>query len=86
MLEKSFMRLGKFSQRNKKKILVIWIVLFILMLPAATLLFTDTSYNVSSSIVTKNSPAYEANKLLTDQFGGSTDPEIFDCCKQYKLK
>ncbi|KPV45901.1 MMPL family protein [Acidiplasma aeolicum] len=76
MLEKSFMRLGKFSQRNKKKILVIWIVLFILMLPAATLLFTDTSYNVSSSIVTKNSPAYEANKLLRDQFGGSTDPEI----------
>ncbi|KQB35687.1 hypothetical protein AOG54_08685, partial [Acidiplasma aeolicum] len=46
------------------------------MLPAATLLFTDTSYNVSSSIVTKNSPAYEANKLLRDQFGGSTDPEI----------
>ena len=77
MFESTFRKIGQFSQRNRKYVLVFWIILFLIMLPFATLLFTDVSYNVTNSIVTKNSSSYEANKILTNEFGrSSSDGEI----------
>ncbi len=76
MFESFFYKIGKFTEKNKKKVLVFWIIIFLLMAPFATLMLTDTSYNVTSSIVTKNSMASKANNLLESQFNNSTDPEI----------
>ena len=76
MFETFFHRVGKYIEKNKKKVIVFWIVLFLLMAYPATLIFTDTSYNVSNSIVTKHSMASKANNLLSSQFGNSTDPQI----------
>ena len=76
MFESFFHKVGKYVEKNKKKVIVFWIVLFLLMAYPATLIFTDTSYNVSNSIVTKHSMASEANNLLSSQFGNSTDPQI----------
>ncbi len=72
MFESSFKKIGQFSQKNRKIILAFWIILFLIMIPFATLLFTDTSYNVTNSLVTKHSSSYEANKILTNEFGTST--------------
>jgi RND superfamily putative drug exporter len=72
MFESSFRKLGIISQRNRKKIIVFWIILFIAMLPFASLLFTNTSYNLENSIVTKNSMSAVADSLLSSEFQSST--------------
>ncbi len=76
MFESFFHKLGKFTEKNKNKVIIFWVVLFVIMAPFATLMLTDTSYNVTNSIVTKNSMASKANDLLESQFNNSTDPEI----------
>ncbi|WP_337859961.1 MMPL family transporter [Ferroplasma sp.] len=76
MFESFFYRVGKYVKRNKKKIIVFWIILFLLMAYPATLIFTDTSYNLNNSLVTKNSQSSKANDILTTQFNSSSDPSI----------
>jgi RND superfamily putative drug exporter len=76
MFESFFYRVGKYVRKNKKKVLVFWIIAFLLMAYPATLIFTDTSYNLTNSLVTKNSQSSKANDILTSQFNGSSDPSI----------
>ena len=76
MFESFFYKVGKYVRKNKKKVLVFWIIAFLLMAYPATLIFTDTSYNLTNSHVTKNSQSSKANDILTSQFNGSSDPSI----------
>ncbi len=77
MFESFFYKVGKYVKKNKKKVLVFWIVLFILLAYPATLIFSDTSYNLTNSLVTKNSQSSKANDILTSQFNSSSsDPSI----------
>ncbi len=76
MFESFFYEVGKYVRKNKKKVLVFWIIVFFLMAYPATLIFTDTSYNLTSSLVTKNSQSSKANDILTSEFNSSSDPSI----------
>ncbi|SMD30916.1 MMPL family transporter [Picrophilus oshimae] len=76
MFENFFHSVGSFSRKHRKALIAFWIVIFILMLPFAEQFFNDTSYNISSSIITKNSMAYKANSLLESQFNGSDPNEL----------
>ncbi len=76
MFESFFHSVGNFSKKHRRAILTFWIVLFIVMLPFAEQFFNDTSYNISNSIITKNSMAYHANSLLESQFNGSDPNEL----------
>jgi RND superfamily putative drug exporter len=72
MFESFFYKVGKYVRKNKKKVLVFWIILFVLMAYPATLIFSDTSYNLTNSLVTKDSQSSKANDILTSQFNGSS--------------
>ncbi len=76
MFESFFYKVGKYVKKNRKKVLVFWIIAFLLMAYPATLIFTDTSYNLTNSLVTKNSQSSKANDILTSQFNDSSDPSI----------
>ena len=77
MFESFFYKVGRYVKKNKKKVLVFWIILFLLMAYPATLIFSDTSYNLTNSLVTKNSQSSKANDILSAQFNGSSsDPSI----------
>jgi RND superfamily putative drug exporter len=77
MFESFFYKVGKYVKKNKKKVLVFWIILFLIMAYPATLIFSDASYNLTNSLVTKNSQSSKANDILTSQFNGnSSDPSI----------
>ena len=71
MFEYSFRKIAEFSSRNSGKVIIAWIIIFLLMAPAATLLFKETSYNIGSSIVPPTSMAQEASNYLSSQFGSS---------------
>ncbi|QRF76520.1 transport protein [Thermoplasmatales archaeon] len=71
MFESSFRKLGIISKNNRKKIIILWVILFLVMLPFASLLFSETSYNLTNSIITKNSMSYEASSILDSQFPSS---------------
>ena len=72
MFETTFRKLGIISKNHRKKIIIIWVVLFLVMLPFASLLFNETSYNLTNSIVTKNSMAYKASAIFDAQFPSSS--------------
>jgi len=72
MFESSFRKLGIISKNNRKKIIILWVILFLVMLPFASLLFSETSYNLTNSIITKNSMSYEASSILDSQFPSSS--------------
>ncbi|WP_393970801.1 MMPL family transporter [Oxyplasma meridianum] len=71
MFEHSFGKIAEFSSRNSGKVIIAWIVIFLLMAPAATLLFKETSYNIGSSIVPPTSMAQVASNYLSSEFGSS---------------
>ena len=72
MFETTFRKLGIISKNHRKKIIIIWVVLFLVMLPFASLLFSETSYNLTNSIVTKNSMSYRASAIFDTQFRSSS--------------
>lgn len=72
MFEYSFRRIAEFSSKNSGKVIIAWIVIFLLMAPAATLLFKETSYNIASSIVPPTSMAQEASNYLASEFGSTS--------------
>ncbi len=72
MFETTFRKLGIISKNHRKKIIIFWVVLFLVMLPFASLLFSETSYNLTNSIVTKNSMAYRASAIFDAQFPSSS--------------
>ncbi len=68
MLERTFARVGAFSQRNSGKIIVAWIIALVILGPFAPMLFGETSYNISSGIFPSNSMSAEAQKYLAEYF------------------
>ena len=68
MFERNFRSIGEFIVRNRKKILVFWVIFFLIMLPFATMFFSDVSYNLSSDIVPTNSQSYRSQALLSQYF------------------
>lgn len=71
MFEKNFEAIGRFSERNSGKIIIFWIILIVVLAPFASLLFHETSYNLTSSIVPKDSMAQQASNLQSAYFGGN---------------
>ena len=69
MLESSFQRLGGLSSKHSGKVLIIWIIIVVVMLPFASTLFSQTSYNLASDIVPSSSMSSHAASLMSDYFG-----------------
>ncbi|MCL4314195.1 MAG: MMPL family transporter [Candidatus Thermoplasmatota archaeon] len=71
MFEKQFRGLAKFSVKNRKKIIVIWILLFLILAPFALAFISNTSFNFANSLITKGSETYYSNLTFSQQFGKS---------------
>jgi RND superfamily putative drug exporter len=68
MLEDAFRRLGRFSQKNSGKLIVAWVIALIVLGPFAPMLFSETSYNLSSGIFPSNSMSAQAQRYLSEYF------------------
>lgn len=68
MLEETFARIGSFSQRNSGKIIVAWVIFIVVFGPFAPMLFSETSYNISSGFFPSNSMSAHAQKYLAQYF------------------
>lgn len=71
MFEASFEKIGSFSARNSGKVIIFWIVLLIVLAPFASLLFSQTSYDIGSSIAPPNAMSTKAANLQSEYFGGN---------------
>ncbi len=71
MFEASFERIGRFSERNSGKVIIFWIALLLLLSPFASLLFSETSYDIGSSIAPSNSMSTIADNIQSAYFGGN---------------
>ncbi len=71
MFEGSFEKIGSFSARNSGKVIIFWIVLLIVLAPFASLLFSQTSYDIGSSIAPPNAMSTKAANLQSTYFGGN---------------
>ncbi len=71
MFESKFYVLGKKVSKKRNKILVVafWIALFVLMAPSALGFFNNVNYNFGNNMIPSNSQSYQANELMTQQFG-----------------
>lgn len=69
MFEKQFRSMARFSVRNRKKIVVIWILLFLIFAPFALAFISNTSFNFANSLITKGSETYYSNLTYSEQFG-----------------
>ncbi|MCL4329049.1 MAG: hypothetical protein M1151_03725, partial [Candidatus Thermoplasmatota archaeon] len=71
MFESKFYALGKKVSKKRNKILVVafWIALFVLMAPSALGFFNNVNYNFGNNMIPSNSQSYQANELMTQQFG-----------------
>lgn len=78
MFEKRFEALGKFIGRNKNKIIVVWIIVILAFLPFSSLLLSQTSYNMESSLVTQNSMSSKATALQSAEFPASNNNSTQD--------
>ncbi|MGC8609396.1 MAG: MMPL family transporter, partial [Thermoplasmata archaeon] len=72
MFEGTFRKIGKFSEKHNRSVIVGWLVVLVIMAPFATLLLSETTYNIASDIVPANSMANTASNLYSQQFS-STD-------------
>ena len=73
MLENSFQRIGRAVEKNSGKVIIIWVIIILIMLPFSTILFTHTSYNLSSDIVPKSSMANHAANYISTYFNSSSN-------------
>ena len=71
MFENGFEKLGRFSAKHSGKVIIFWVVLLIILTPFASLLFSETSYDLGGSITPANSMANKASNLQTMYFGGN---------------
>ena len=69
MLENSFQKLGRLSAKHSGKVLILWVIFIAVMLPFATALFSETSYNLAGDIVPASSMSSHAATLMSDYFG-----------------
>lgn len=72
MFEKRFEAVGRFSERNSGKIIIFWIILILVLAPFASLLFHETSYDLTSSIVPPNAMATKSANLESQYFQNSS--------------
>lgn len=71
MFESSFEKIGSFSARNSGKVIIFWIVVLVLLAPFASMLFSQTSYDIGNSIAPPNAMSTKASDLQTQYFGGN---------------
>ncbi len=71
MFEGGFEKLGRISAKHSGKVIIFWVVLLIVLTPFASLLFSETSYNLGGSITPASSMASKATSLQTAYFGGN---------------
>lgn len=71
MFEGAFEKLGRTSAKHSGKVIIFWIALLIVLTPFASLLFSETSYDLGNSITPTNSMANIASNLQTTYFGGN---------------
>lgn len=71
MFEGAFEKLGRASSKHSGKVIIFWIVLLLILTPFASLLFSETSYDLGGSITPANSMANTASNLQTAYFGGN---------------
>lgn len=69
MFEGAFERLGRISAKHSGKIIIFWVVLLVVLTPFASLLFSETSYNLGNSITPPDSMAQKALTLQENYFG-----------------
>ncbi|MGC8609894.1 MAG: MMPL family transporter [Thermoplasmata archaeon] len=68
MLEKQFKIYSNSIIKYSKIVIIIWIIFTLLMLPFSNLLFKETSYDISSSVIPKNSMEYQASHIYAQEF------------------
>ncbi|MCL4330319.1 MAG: MMPL family transporter [Candidatus Thermoplasmatota archaeon] len=68
MFENNFLSIGRFAERNRKKIVIFWIALFLLMVPFAGSFFNNVSYDLASGIVPANSQSNIAQNYVNKYF------------------
>ena len=68
MFESTFRRVGKFTVKHSKKIIVFWFLILISMAPFSALFLSQTSYDIGGSIVPANSMANLASNIYDKQF------------------
>ncbi len=78
MFENQFRNIAKFSIKNRKKIIIFWIALFLIMSPFAIKFINNTNFDFANGLVPKQSQSYNANLTYSEQFGrtGSVDPTM----------
>ncbi|MGC8645945.1 MAG: MMPL family transporter [Thermoplasmata archaeon] len=68
MLEKQFHAYSNKIIKYSRIIIIIWVIFTLSMLPFSTLLFKETSYDISSSVIPTNSMEYKASELYAQEF------------------
>lgn len=71
MFESTFEGIGRFSAKHSGKVIIFWIALMIVLAPFASLLFSQTSYDIGNSISPANSMSTKADNLQSLYFGGN---------------
>lgn len=69
MFEKQFRSIAKFAIKNRKKIIIAWIILFLVLSPFAIDFISNTNFNFANGLVTKQSESFNANLTFSEQFG-----------------
>mgnify|MGYP001626327808 CR=1 FL=1 len=68
MLEKQFHAYSNKIINYSRIIIIIWVIFTLSMLPFSMLLFKETSYDISSSVIPTNSMEYKASELYAQEF------------------
>lgn len=73
MFERTFQKIAKTSSKHAIKVILVWVVILFVLLPFASLLFSQTSYNLASSVVPPNSMSTKASDLQSEYFPSSSN-------------
>lgn len=63
-----FRRIGNFSAKHDRRIIVIWLVILLAMSPFAVLFFSNVNFNIANSLVPSSSMSYRAASLQNQYF------------------
>ena len=75
MFEKQFRSIAKFAIKNRKKIIIAWIILFLVLSPFAVDFISNTNFNFANGLVTKQSESFNANLTYSEQFGSAVQQD-----------
>ncbi len=71
MFENNFLSIGRFAEKNRKKIVIFWIAVFLVMVPFAGSFFSNVSYDLASGIVPSSSQSNIAQNYLNQYFSSA---------------